>query len=120
MTQAKSVHSTSRRTASKSKNKPKAKTTTPPDTGRSKIIEQCVIYVQCLAAYDAGFSVDHTGDSDCAGKGRQISKARRAMSKLIGLSPYLRAGAAPLTALELYAKGGSIGGNVRAPKSRAT
>ena len=75
---------------------------------RSKIIEQCVIYVQCLAAYDAGFSVDHTGNSDYAGKGRQISKARRAMSKLIGLSPHCRAGAEPLTALELHAKAGVL------------
>jgi len=78
------------------------------DTGRSKIIEQCVIYVQCLAAYDAGFSVDPTGDADYAGKGRQISKARRAMAKLIGLSPHCRAGAAPLTALELHAKAGVL------------
>jgi len=108
MARAKRVHSTPRRTASKSKNKPKAKTTTPPDAGRSKIIEQCVIYVQCLAAYDAGFSVDHTGDADYAGKGRQISKARRAMAKLIGLSPHCRAGTEPLTASELHAKAGVL------------
>ena len=108
MAKADSVHSTPRKTAPKSKKKPKAKTTAPPDTGRSKIIEQCVIYVQCLAAYDAGFRVDHTGDADYAGKGRQISKARRAMAKLVGLSPYLRTGAAPLTALELHAKAGVL------------
>ena len=86
--------------------KKKAKPIAAPE--RSKIIEQCVIYVQCLAAYDAGFSVDHTGNSDYAGKGRQISKARRAMAKLIGLSPHCRAGAEPLTALELHAKAGVL------------
>ena len=75
---------------------------------RSKIIEQCVIYVQQLAAYDAGFEVDHPGDSDHAGKGRQIKKARRAMVKLIGLSPHQTAGAVPLTALELHAKAGVL------------
>jgi hypothetical protein len=61
----------------------------PVDTAkRSEIIQQCVIYVQQLAAYDAGFDVDRTGDSDFASKGGQIKKARRAMCKLIGLSPH--------------------------------
>jgi hypothetical protein len=42
----------------------------PVDTAkRSEIIQQCVIYVQQLAAYDAGFDVDRTGDSDFASKG---------------------------------------------------
>jgi hypothetical protein len=63
----------------KGKQKPDA-----PD--HSKIIEQCVIYVQALAAYDAGFSVDRTGNSRYAGKGRQIKNASRAISKLIGLT----------------------------------
>ena len=71
---------------------------------RSAIIEQCVIYVQCLAAYDAGLSVDSTGDSEYAGNGRQISKAKRAMTKLIGLGPHAREGASPLSVLELHAK----------------
>jgi hypothetical protein len=74
----------------------------------SEIIAQCVIYVQYLAAYDAGFSVDRSGDADYAGNGRHISKARRAMSKLIGLSPHLKEGAPSLTALELYAKAGVL------------
>jgi hypothetical protein len=47
----------------------------------TKVIEQCVIYVQSLAAYDAGFGVDRTGDADYAGKGRQISKARRRVNR---------------------------------------
>jgi hypothetical protein len=85
----------------KGKQKPDA-----PD--HSKIIEQCVIYVQALAAYDAGFSVDRTGNSRYAGKGRQIKNASRAISKLIGLSPHCRAGAAPLSALELHAKAGVL------------
>jgi hypothetical protein len=54
---------------------------------RSKIIAQCVIYVRQLAAWDAGFKVDHTGNCDHASKGGHIKKARRAMLKLIGLIP---------------------------------
>ena len=76
--------------------------------GLSKIIEQCVIYVQQLAAYDAGFKVDHTGDCDHASKGRQIKKARRALFKLICLSPHMRSGAPPLTSLKLHAKVGVV------------
>ena len=55
---------------------------------------------------DYGRALAH--DADYAGKGRQISKARRAMAKLIGLSPHCRAGAEPLTALELHAKAGVL------------
>jgi hypothetical protein len=77
-------------------------------TERSKIIEQCVTYVQSLAAYDAGFNVDCTGNSEYCGKGSQIKKARRAMCKLIGLSPHGKWGAAPLTAEELHAKAGVL------------
>jgi hypothetical protein len=102
MAKAKSKHSTPRRTAPKIKPKPKN------TAERSEIIEQCVIYVQQLAAYDAGFDVDHTGDSDYAGKGGQIKKARRAMCKLIGLSPHKTPGAKPLTPLELHAKAGVL------------
>jgi hypothetical protein len=71
---------------------------------RSKIIEQCVIYVQSVAAYDAGFSIDVSGDSDYAGKGDHLESAKRAMVKLLGLSPHTRAGATPLTPAELFAK----------------
>ena len=88
--------------------KKKAKQKHAPTAERSKIIEQCVIYVQQLAAYDAGFKVDHTGESDFASKGGQIRKARRAMLKLIGLSPYLKPGAKPILAIELHAKAGVL------------
>ena len=84
----------------------KSKKAAPSQT--SKIIEQCVIYVQQMAAYDAGFNVDHTGDCDYATKGSHFRKARRAMFKLIGLSPHLTAGAPPLTSLELHAKAGVL------------
>jgi hypothetical protein len=90
--------------AKKKKLKAKAEATVP----RSKIIEQCVIYVQSLAAYDAGFSVDRTGNSDYAGDGSHIRKARAAMIKLIGISPHCTAGAPPLTASELHAKAGVL------------
>jgi hypothetical protein len=78
------------------------------DDQRSETIEQCVIYVQALAAHDAGFEVDHTGDSKYAGNNQLIKKARRAMSKLIGLSPHCREGAPPLSAIELHAKAGVL------------
>jgi hypothetical protein len=88
--------------------KKKAKTAAVEISERSEIIEQCVIYVQHLAAYDAGFSVDLTGDAEYCGKGGQIKKARCAMCKLIGLSPHKTPGTASLTALELYAKAGVL------------
>ena len=89
-----------------SKKKLKHKAVVVP--AHSKIIEQCVIYVQQLAAYDAGFEVDHTGDSDYANKGGHFKKARRAMCELIGLSPHKTPGAGALTALELHAKAGVL------------
>ena len=104
MTQADSVHSTPRKTASKRKQISKAATS--PE--QSEIIKQCVIYVGCLAAYEAGFSVDRTGDSEYAGKGGHVKKASRAMSKLLGLSPHAKPGTPPLTALELRAKAGVL------------
>ena len=88
------------------KKKTKGKSNATPK--RSEIIEQCVIYVQHLAAYDAGFKVDHTPDSDHASKGAQLKKAHRAMCKLIGLSPHARPGVPPLSALELQAKAGVL------------
>jgi hypothetical protein len=45
---------------SKKKSKAKAK---EAKLERSKIIEQAVMYVQQIAAYDAGFKADSTGDS---------------------------------------------------------
>jgi hypothetical protein len=74
---------------------------------RSEIIEQ-LIYVQQVAAYDAGFGVDHTGDSDYVEIGNHLKKANRALFKLITLSPHAKAGAPPLTGLELHAKAGII------------
>jgi hypothetical protein len=79
--------------------KKKAKQKAVDTAKRSKIIEQCVIYVQQLAAYDAGFAVDHTGDYDHAGKGADIKKALRALHKLICLSPHKMLGGGALTAL---------------------
>ena len=79
------------------KSKAKAKEAKPEG---SKIIEQCVIYVQCLAAYDAGFSVDRTGDADFCNTGDQIKKAHRAMCKLVGLSPNKTHGTAAITPLD--------------------
>lgn len=61
-------------------------------------------YVQNLAAHEAGFRVDVTGNSEYAGSGRRIKNANRAMLKLIALSRHFKAGAAPLTAHELHAK----------------
>jgi hypothetical protein len=82
---------------SKKKSKAKAKAKEAKPEG-SKIIEQAVVYVQQLAAYDAGFMVDRTGEADFCGTGDHIGKARRAMIKLIGLSP------TPLNPIELFAK----------------
>jgi hypothetical protein len=61
--------------------KKKAKPASETPAERSQIIELCVIYVQSLAAYDAGFSVDRTGDSDYASAGNHIRKARAANRK---------------------------------------
>jgi hypothetical protein len=35
---------------------------------RSEIIQQSMIYVQCLAAQNAAFTVDGTGDCEYAGR----------------------------------------------------
>src|ERR1700676_875274 len=86
MAKADSVYSTPRRTASKTKRKTSVKAK-PSKPDGSKIIEQCVIYVQQLAAYDVGFRVDRTGEAEYCGEGNHIREARRALCKLIGLSP---------------------------------
>jgi hypothetical protein len=90
---------------SKKKSKAKAKEAKPE---ASEIIKQAVIYVQQIAAYDAGFKVDSTDDSDFAGAGRQLRKSHNAMCKLIGLSPHKTPGAKPLTPDELFAKAGVL------------
>jgi hypothetical protein len=56
----------------KKKSKAKAKEAKPE---RSEIIEQAVIYVQQITAYDAGFRADCTGDSDYAGQRRRDQKS---------------------------------------------
>src|SRR5258708_25616533 len=76
---------------------------------RSEIIEQCVVYVQSRAAYEAGFKADHTGQGDYAGAGaklgkRHLRKAQRGLLRLIALSPTDRPGRPPLSKDELFAK----------------
>lgn len=79
-----------------------------PAPSRSEIIEQSMIYVQCLAAHDAAFTVDGSGDSEYAGR-VDLKKSHRAMVRLIALSPHKAAGVPPLTTLELYAKAKVLG-----------
>jgi hypothetical protein len=91
----------------KKKSKPKVKEAKPDG---SKIIEQCVIYLQSKAAFKAGFDADTTGDSDFAGCGkgapgaRHFKKADKALRKLVCLSPADRSGAQPLTTDEIKSK----------------
>jgi hypothetical protein len=98
-----------RRTAPKSQNKPKAKTTAPLGAARSEFIEQRVRYAHAIVAYHAGFEVDGTGDSEYAGAqalgGKQMEKARRAMLRIVAL---LSDEARPVTPLELNAMGGVL------------
>ena len=75
--------------------KKKKKAAAPKLPKRSEIVEQCVIYVQQVAAWDAGFRVDLSGEQDYAGKGRHLKKANRALFNLIALSPHLKAGVPP-------------------------
>jgi hypothetical protein len=69
-----------------------------------------VIYLQCKAAYKAGFDADKTGDSTFAGCGKgqlgrhPFRKADKAILKLVGLSPIGAAGRPALTLRELQAK----------------
>jgi hypothetical protein len=89
--------------------KPSSKKTAPKSAG-SETIRQCVIYVQAMAAYKAGFTADITNDWDHCGsnKGREGGKHLRAsehaLRKLISISPACVSGRAPLTAQELFAK----------------
>jgi hypothetical protein len=76
----------------------------------SEIIRQCVIYVQAMAAYKAGFTADITGNwAHCgSGKkqlgGRQLREAGHALRRLIAISPAFVEGRPTLTASELFAK----------------
>jgi hypothetical protein len=79
---------------------------------RSETIDQCVIYAQSIGAFNAGFEVDHTKNSEhagCDGLGKKhIRKAKRALHRLIALSPACIEGRAPLTRKELAAKAGVL------------
>jgi hypothetical protein len=74
------------------------------ESAGSEIIRQSVVYVQALAAHEAGFKADATGDCEFASDGG-LSKAGRALAKLNALS---RETAPPLTALEVFAKASSL------------
>jgi hypothetical protein len=79
---------------------------------KSEIIRQCVIYVQSMAAFQAGFKVDPTGYWDHAGSGKgqlgrdHVLAADHALARLVTLSP--AEGRAPLNAAELFAKAGAL------------
>jgi hypothetical protein len=81
-----------------------------PEPAGSEIIRQCVIYVQAMASYKAGFTADITDDWDYCGSGNkqlggwQLREARHALRKLITISPACVAGRAPLIPAELFAK----------------
>jgi hypothetical protein len=73
MAKAKQVHSTPRKTASKIQPKTRRKTEKAKPE-RSKIIEQCVIYLQSKAAFKTGFDAD-VGDNEFARCGKGASTA---------------------------------------------
>jgi hypothetical protein len=83
-----------------------------PVSKKSAIITQCVVYAQSMAAYHAGFKVDHTGDSDhagCQALGKEyMHKADRAVVRLLALSPSFPSGK-PMNREELFAKAGVLG-----------
>src|SRR5258705_11311392 len=80
---------------------------------KSAIITQCVVYAQSMAAYHAGFRVDHTDDADhagCQALGKEyMGNADRAVARLIALSPAFKEGKPSLSRDELFAKAGVLG-----------
>jgi hypothetical protein len=99
MTNPPVIHLAERRTgAAPAMPKPKA------NDRRSKIIRLCVQYCQLIAASDAGFSADPSGDRGFATAGNHLRRAVRLLPKLVGLSPHMVTGAEPLSADELAAK----------------
>ena len=80
----------------------------------SEIIRQCVIYVQSMAAFTAGFEVDPSGNFDHAGSGKgqlgrkHLSHADHALRRLVALSPACLERRRPLTPPELLAKAGVL------------
>ena len=98
MAQAKKQRSTPRRRAASKKQQAASK---------SVIIEQCVIYLQSVAAYSAGCEADGY-NCDIAGAGaplgkEQLEAADRALNKLVGLSAS-RSSKTPLSIPEIRAK----------------
>lgn len=71
---------------------------------RSKIIRLCVQYCQLIAANDAGFAADPSGDAGFATAGNHLRRAARLLPKIVALSPHMVTGAEPLSADELAAK----------------
>jgi hypothetical protein len=96
--------------AKKQKRKAKAKTATK----HSEIIEQCVIYAQSIAAYEAGFKVDSSSDFDYAGgeksrRGRRpLRQADRALFRLVALSSVNDGERPRLSREEMRAKAGVL------------
>ena len=100
MAKAKRVHSTPRKTASK---KAAEKKKAAPE--RSEIIKQSVIYVQSVAAFNAGLNADH-GDLKLAGCGGSLGdmafdSAEQAISRKNEISQTLNQ---PLSAIEMKAE----------------
>jgi hypothetical protein len=100
MAKAARVHSTPRKTASK---KAAEKKKAAPE--RSEIIKQSVIYVQSVAAFNAGLNADH-GDLKLAGCGGALGdaafdSAEQAISRLNKISQTRNQ---PLSATEMKAK----------------
>jgi hypothetical protein len=85
-----------------------------PKTAKGPLLSETIrfatIYVQAMAAYDAGFNADATGNFAHAGGandqlgGKQLQKAQKALLKLIAISPADMAGRPVLTREELFAK----------------
>jgi hypothetical protein len=55
---------------------------------RSKIIALSVRYLQLVAAFEAGFQADPTGNAEFATKGRLTARAGRILLKLAGSAPF--------------------------------
>jgi hypothetical protein len=81
---------------------------------RSEIVEQCVVYAQSIAAYQAGFKIDPTGDFDYAGCGkgqggrRPFRQADRALFRLVALSSAYPGERPLLSREEMRAKAGVL------------
>ncbi|WP_157158130.1 hypothetical protein [Bradyrhizobium genomosp. III] len=90
--------------AARRMNPPPAMPKPVPNDREAKTIALCVKYCQLLAAMDVGFEVDPTDEQIHANRGNHLPRATRILPKLVGLSPHMVTGAAPLSAGELAAK----------------